>query len=781
MTRSGIENGTPVGLFDRLTRKSTSFQPRRSSRALYVDYDFDLGSIQLMDRYEPVEPPADARWYGPGENADVAGLTIPGGLVYVGQYLPSPAGWNEPSLIDPTVRVNRRNPDRTGKHLSYWLTYDSIPPTSRGAYLEWLADGRRSPSTPIGYVFLFMYGLERRVLVDILENDAPMGELPAIREEMAVLLDTYGSGNVSFQSHAREFIGLIDLMTGDTAMDVAATPPPLTARTWSIPMDLRIALGLFAARKQPVPAEWALAWGWYNPEIPQRTPMTRCTDAFSRLFPIRYRERFGDGLVVRPGKRRVSFAYRPASAALLGGSMELDSIPEVFHHKGPAGKLALCFAGVSAELDAYSRWIGGAPERARMLPALARLPTLLIDDSIPEIRRFRIWLNDQLNGESRAVLTGEAVIAQWQPSGPDRLSKADATFLAQMLEHLGFGIEPDVRFGGQPLAAQRPAVLFRLEGAATRAATPAYSAASVLAHLAAAVSGAGDTDGIPTSREASRLSEQVSAVLHLTGPERSRLDAHVALLGAADVKLTGLTKRLDDLGETGRTAIGEILVGLATDGGMVSPAKVTMLMKVYRMLKLDPASVPGHLHAVMTESRPGPAREPVLVRAAGAGEPGYRIPSREERTGGSAPGGDLALDQARIEARLADSEAVSVLLGSIFAEPEDDRHRPEALPGRQGATVTDVSESLPEIDSRASDEVSLAGLDPAHSRLLRELVVRDAWTKAEFDALAARYHLMPDGALDTLNEAALDAVEEPLIEGDELLTINPGAVQELVA
>lgn len=310
--RSGIEDGAPVGLFDRLTRKPTSFQSRQASRTLYVDYDFSLGLFQWTSGNEPVEPPTDATWYGPGEEVEVAGFSLPGGMIYVGQYLPSPTGLIEPSLIVPTRRVNRKNPDRTGQYMHSWPTYGSMARTSRGAYLEWLAEGRRNPSTSAAYALLFMAGLERRVLVDIAEDDALTGELPAIRAEMVALLDTYGDRDYLLQTRATEFVNLIDLMTDDLSKDDVGEPPPLVARTWVVPPGLRIGLGRFAARKQPIPAEWALAWGWYNPEIPQRAPMTRCTDAFSRLFPIRYRERFGDGLVVRPGKRGVTFYYRPA-------------------------------------------------------------------------------------------------------------------------------------------------------------------------------------------------------------------------------------------------------------------------------------------------------------------------------------------------------------------------------------------------------------------------------------------------------------------------------------
>ena len=57
------------------------------------------------------------------------------------------------------------------------------------------------------------------------------------------------------------------------------------------------------------------------------------------------------------------------------------------------------------------------------------------------------------------------------------------------------------------------------------------------------------------------------------------------------------------------------------------------------------------------------------------------------------------------------------------------------------------------------------------------------WTRGEFEELTAQYGVMPDGALDTLNEASLDATDEPFVEddGNDRLTINDFARQELFA
>jgi len=51
--------------------------------------------------------------------------------------------------------------------MDYWPSYCEVSPRARAAYLRWLEDGRRDESTYIGYVFLFFYGLERRLLGDL--------------------------------------------------------------------------------------------------------------------------------------------------------------------------------------------------------------------------------------------------------------------------------------------------------------------------------------------------------------------------------------------------------------------------------------------------------------------------------------------------------------------------------------------------------------------------------------------------------------------------------------
>jgi hypothetical protein len=144
----------------------------------------------------------EARWFKRGQVVSVAGFSLSDGMIYVGHSLPLVQGAtpNDNCLIDPFLPVARCDPDWAGKTMSYWPAYSTISPQARLAYLTWLAGGRTDPSVGIGHVFLFFYGLERRLLVD-----RAMDEAADIIGEVERLLSMYGA-NRSFDRYARQFL-----------------------------------------------------------------------------------------------------------------------------------------------------------------------------------------------------------------------------------------------------------------------------------------------------------------------------------------------------------------------------------------------------------------------------------------------------------------------------------------------------------------------------------------------------------------------------------------------
>jgi hypothetical protein len=209
-----------------------------------------------------------------------------------------------------------------------------------------------------------------------------------------------------------------------------------------------------------------------------------------------------------------------------------------------------------------------------------------------------------------------------------------------------------------------------------------------------------------------------------------RLGRHTALLTVADRDLAGRYL---------------VTVAAAADPS-VGPATIGMLTRVYRILRLEPGLVFHRLHE---HSLGGPALapppdgpvwtdEPVVVRPAEDAPHGYALPWA------------VPLDEKAIEHRLAESTVAAALLAEIF-----DGDEPPPAP--------------------------IAGLDAAHGGLLRALSSRKSWTREEFASLAAAHGVLPDGALDLLNEVALDTVGAPVVADGATLTVDTGVLQELLA
>jgi uncharacterized tellurite resistance protein B-like protein len=676
----------------------------------------------------------------------------------------------EPALIDPSLPISTKPQDQ---ELPYWPSYCDLTPAQRGEYLKWLANGRQDVATQIGYIFLFMYGFERRIFVDMAANSALEQELPAILSEMKRLLRVYGSESGSFLRYGSAFLDVIELMMSEEGDFAHAKPPALADTTYDVPVTLRIGLGRFAASGAPIPADWALAWGWFHPEIHLRTPARRCPEEFVRLFKIRYSEGNGEGLVVRSDKSKIRQKYHAASAGIGTVSLRMESIPEIFNRKAPGRKLTALFNSVTDELDAYSRWIGRNPEKIGSLASSALLPSVLLSGSRGELKTLRDWANRHLDHEDPIQVPGQELLDLWSSPASEKFSKPDAVSLAQLLEHLGVGMEPDVRFGGKPVGQKDTAVLFRNRYEVPHTATPAYGAAMTLVHLAAVV---GAADGQISRSEVKHLGDHVASSLRLTSVEITRLYAHLVWLSGVDIKLTGLKRRLSALTESQRSHIGNVVITLAAADGVITPEEVTTLLKTFKILGLDQGTVTSRLHAAQTTDRSLPAESPVIVRDAGVQEPGYAIPPRQQGCDRSLQPsqGSIRLDERALERIEGETAAVSLLLGDIFGEDQKS--------SVTNATMFDNTNVHGAVTATQTIEDRLVqGLDVVHSNLLRALAERDQWTWAEVEELAATYHVLPEGAMDVINEAAFEAAEEPVIEGDERLTINAFAMREMLS
>jgi len=127
--------------------------------------------------------------------------------------------------------------------LDYWPSYAAISPRARAGYLEWLAAGRRNPGAPIGFVFLFFYGIERRVLVDAQTSEVARAEIDGLVDEIEALLAVYGD-HPSFRGYASSFVEVGRLLHRSVPLD--ELEPRFDAAGWDVPLSTKLALGAYA-------------------------------------------------------------------------------------------------------------------------------------------------------------------------------------------------------------------------------------------------------------------------------------------------------------------------------------------------------------------------------------------------------------------------------------------------------------------------------------------------------------------------------------------------------
>ena len=698
---------------------------------------------------------ADKLWIPPESNVMVANRLLSGGMVYVGSSLSPVGGWQdcEPALIVPSLMVARGRGDRSGEGMDYWPSYTRISADSRAAYLDWLAGERSDTEAYIGYVFLFFYGLERRLLFDLRYLPDRRGEAPALIAEIERLRSIY-AGNHSFEGYSTSLLHVAGALWSEKkSWD---QPPTIRSGGGELASDVRLALGQIVGAGKPIPPDWALAWVTGHPETRLRTPARRCPDEFRQLFARRYHQRFGKGMVLKPNKRRLKISHRPASASF-GSQVDVpfDELPDVGALTKPVRVLREIAETVTSELEGYSRLVGRSLERARSLEGWALLPPELAESRTnPALGRLRRWIEASLDGGNGAAVAGADLMTHWDCARSDFMNKGETASFARALESLGYGIEPDPRFGGGGIRSGQQVILFSLGPERSSAASSGYRAATLLLHLAALVA---SSDGDFGESEERHLEQRLEQSMHLDAGEIRRLRAHLKWLIVEKPSASGIKRRLQDVAAGQRQLLADFAIATAGADGAIDREEIATLHKIYRLLGFDPQQAYGDIHSLQTRDTWRPAEHPVTVRPAGRQVAGRAIPDPPPAQVPDMR--RIELDMDRVERTLAETEEISQVLAGVFAEEPAEPHREEV--------------------KRPAE--SVAGLDARHTELLLALDGREELSGAEFEALADRLDLLAHGAYETLNEAAFNRADSPLLEGDDPVEVDMAVMRELRA
>jgi hypothetical protein len=642
-------------------------------------------------------------------------------------------------VVDPSLPVTAPSAGNAEEKLGYWPSYANISPACRWRYLHWLSSGKCNPDTDIGYVFLYFYGLERRLLCD----QPPPGEVELLIAEVVRLRGIY-SGNGSFDGYSRRLIETVEMaraITDPTSARPFAPDLSLSAGSMSLPLKIAIARQVIA--DEPLGFELAAAglMGLPWDVAPRNTlVMDRTRAAFLRSLRARFDKAFPLGFKLRNRKdSRLRLDYRPASAGLrvhLGAAATLERLPD------PATlswtKLVNLAAEVSSDLEPYAKMIAYHPERADSLAALAVCPPDLLSDTAVQAQAWLSGLSSPIAVASFADLARHAIgatDAKW--------TLRHHRLVAETLAKVGRGLEPDPADGAERFE-DATEVLVIADAACLAPSSSGFAVAAAAAVLVAAVARAhvDRTDAIEQSWLA-----RIERRLNLTSGETVRLRARLIWLRRSSAGLARAKRLLAGANADDRETVAWSAAVAAAAGGLVEKAEVAILETIYDKLEVPRRNLYTTIHSTVAASA-DPAVEPVRVSAENT--PAVHPIPRPPQTA------QAGLDEVRLPRVRTETERVSSVLADIFVEEA------EGAPG-QPANEVDSAQPFP-------------GLDNAHAAFLKVLSTKPSWTRAAFELAAREANLMPDGALEAINEWAFEQFDEPLIEDDEPLTLNASLI-----
>lgn len=682
---------------------------------------------------------AAPRWIGSPEALSAGGVGFETEMVYFGTPLRHEPR-HDHSRIDPTLKVDTRG-DPAGTTLGYWPSYREFDPRARATYLGWLTDGRRAVSVPSGYLFVFFYGLEQRLLVDDARADAP-----AIFSELRRLMALHHQ-DYSFQGHASRLLALAALYE-----DEDDDPPTAEcARNWDVelPLDVRIRLGRRLRDGVPFNADDALRWVLALPDVHLRTPGQRCFAELRDLWSARFAVRHPDGLTVRRPKRTLRHEYRAASGKF-SVNLSVDELPDVSGISAPLGQLRAMLDLCIDDLSAYSRLVGRDPDARGRLHAELLLPVELRDRN-PALASCRERLEKLVSGGTRGVIAAIELARLLDldvDKAADKLPTAVVRQIGMALDALQHGLEPDRRYGPAPTPrADTPMAVFPAHGGgAVEHERQAYADARTAMEVAVL---AAASDGEVVAAELEAVERRLRSTPNLAEHEIARLVASGRALAADPPKVRAAMKRLADAPATARASIATAAVEAVLADGMVQPGEVKFLETLHATLNLPASALYAALH------RGAEDVGPILVEP-GRPEELISIPSEPVSS-------SVAIDAARLARIQGETSRVSALLATIFVEEE------------QEASASAVAAPRP--TPRATN--GFDGLDGLHSELLTRLLSgpldRDA-----FDGAAAALRLMPEGAIETINEWGFDRFGEPVLDDDDIVRISPEIMDQIM-
>lgn len=699
-------------------------KPKRRGREKQVK---DIGDL-----------PSSPRFLQANERLNVGFGEVVAPLVYA--TASSQRGRFDASLIDGSLPVTSDTPTYADA-LPYWPTYFDATPQQRKTYLDWLLGGRSDPDIELGYVFIYFYGLERRVIVE-------QRDLGAIADELIRLIPIYGDSN-SFRGYATRLLW--------TAIYLSIDREKLSSKRFQAAIDvtrrwtddlMELILGTLCRKGASINSKIAALIAQNDHRSSNSVIVKRHNERFMQLFRTRFKNEFPKGLKLKSSKRDSTIHYHPASSSLMREPTwenRLPKLPGVLRITSQFKPLVENWDACIAELKTYNR-LHRKSDGAMTAEVYESLPPELRDDDHPEYEQWMKLWERYATGSGWPMVPIHELAKLKSIERRGKLTKGQSQKIVRTAAAIGLGVEPDVDVSGKNYSWNEPVCLFFEDPEANRN-IKAYKSATILLRLGMNIAGA---DGEFDRSETEFIDQHLESTFNLSDADSNRLECLTHLLAKSPDSNFSITKSLcQKLQKADRALVGEYLVGIAAADGILHPAEMKELKKSYRLLELEPTVL-----------------EELLARFKSKVEPtrSVAIESKVEAE-------EFKLDMNAISEIMTETRQVSSLLEEAmdFTEDDDEPEPNERDEQIAEATDTVVANRNSRVDTAETiDTPHFDGLSERYHGFLSAILKKAAWDCEEIEQVARQEGQMLTGAVEAINEWSYEQFEDWLIEeGDE--------------
>ena len=646
------------------------------------------------------------------------GRKINNGLLYSGI---NERDWTDTDacLIDSTLPAASPRPSSDGTYKEYFPRYSDLTRKHRGEYLDWLAGGCKDPNVSMSYVFLYFYGLEKRLLVDSQADEFSTAENKAIVKEILRLLSIYGK-NTSFNRYANNLL-VVEWLLSSANTDLAQIPEYIDINNTANSVPIRIYLGLLSFLGKNISPEIALIWYNVHPDYELRTPARRCSDEFIQLFTHEYNEVYDEGILLPRTRKKLEIAYNPASPSIEHFTIKVD-LPDCFDNAKELSQIKKIVDSSTEQLQGYSRYLAKSKGERYSLKGLSLLPPTIVNETEKAITAKR-----KLNNKCKGLIWFpkiKDVYKMINQNSPKDLSRDELTYFVTFLQLIGFGVCPDIRYHKIKLKPDSHVSVFPFSDNEVKF-SEYFESLSQILRLGAIMS---RIDGHIHEKEEAILWKLIDNTKEIGEIELKYQKAFLYWCFNANqeesLSSMGIKSRIAQLSDKVCRRIADLLIDIIYADGYVKDVEVTKLEQFYELLGLEPSLV----HKDIDRHKARPRNK-------------------------------FALDDNKIENLRKEYHK---MLASVFAETDEEQ------------VIED------EVETATSKFDAAKDLTKDCYKLYEHMIAKKKWQKQELTRFCDESKIMLDGAVESINEWTNRASGAPLVsEIDEILYIDTELLEEL--